>query len=485
MKAKHKKKAFAISKNHRLKKAVKLKDKKKAFTISKKRLKKRVKAKHKKKTPAAPKNSSRKKATIDEHTADAAPPASAEPQKKAKSANPAPAEAPPASANNHRKRTTWIVVIICVLCGLIYLIYWLAWGQFSEETDDSYVNGNMIMLTPQESGIVTSILTDNTQLVDVGQPLVELDPHDFEITFEQSKADLANAVRLVSQMFIKVDELEAKKQVHEAELLQAHLDYRHRKPLVGDGSISLEEFEHSETALNAAFASLVEVENELEGARAEVENTSVETHPKVEQAKALVRKAFLALYRTTVRSPVRGIVGMRRAQVGQWVEANDSLMAIVPIDEMWVDANFREVSLKHFRIGQSVKVTADMYGSDVQFHGQLVGLNPGTGSVFSVLPPQNATGNWIKIIQRIPVKISLDPEELKNHPLVLGLTMRVTVDTHERDGLQLPRVCLTKPVYSTDIYRDELDGVEEIIDQIIMDNAVFYDNSCNKSPDPS
>ncbi len=351
------------------------------------------------------------------------------------------------------------------------MIYWFGWGRFVESTNDAYVNGNMILITPQEEGIVTTILVDNTQLVEAGEPLVELDRHDYEILLDKAKADLADTVRQVVQMFIKVDELEAKRDVIKSDLLRASWDYHHRLALVTDGSVSKEDFEHSETSLYGAYAYLREVDKAIAFAKAEVENTTIATHPKTEQAKANLRKAFLGLYRCVVRAPVRGIVTQRKAQVGQWVKASDPLMAIVPVDQIWVDANYREVSLKNLRIGQPVELISDMYGRDVKFHGEIVGLNPGTGSVFSILPPQNASGNWIKIIQRIPVKISLNPHELKVHPLILGLSMTVRADIHHKSGLQLPSATLAKPIYQSDIYLKELNGSDEMIDQIIRGNT--------------
>jgi membrane fusion protein, multidrug efflux system len=368
------------------------------------------------------------------------------------------------------KMAYWIAGFVFILLGLAYVVYWIIWGQFHERTNDAYVNGNLIMVTPQEEGIITAILVDNTQLVVAGQPIVQLDPHDYEIALDRAKADLADSVRTVTQMFIKVKELEAKREVNESEFVRARLDYDHRKALVGDKSVSLEDFQHSETTLAGAYAALNEVQEELLGAIAEVENTTIPTHPKVEQAKAAVKKAFLALHRCQVLAPASGIISQRRAQVGQWVRAADPLLSLIPIDQMWVDANYREVELKNLRVGQPVKIISDMYGHDVEFHGKVVGLNAGTGSVFSVLPPQNATGNWIKIIQRVPVKISLKAEEVKEHPLVLGLSMTVSTDTHDRTGLRLPKSAPVQVLYQSDVYDDELAGVDEIIEEIIRDN---------------
>ncbi len=373
--------------------------------------------------------------------------------------------------NSRQKLIWWIATAVFVFCGAAWGAYWLIWGQYSESTNDAYVNGNMIMVTPQEEGIVTTILVDNTQLVEAGQVILEIDPHDYEIAYQKTEADLAATVRLVAQMFIKVEELQAKKMAAEAELLRARLDYDHRQALVSDQSVSLEDFEHSQTTLMAAEATVVEVEKELEGVLAEVENTTVADHPQVEQAKAALRRAFLALHRCKVRAPTKGIITQRKAQVGQWVRAFDPLMALVPIDQIWVDANFREVGLKNLRIGQPVELISDMYGSEVKFHGEVVGLNPGTGSVFSILPPQNATGNWIKIVQRVPVKIQMNSLELNLHPLVLGLSMTVYVDTHQRQGLRLPQTTSEIPLYFSDVYTDELVGVEGVIEAIIKKNS--------------
>lgn len=374
-----------------------------------------------------------------------------------------------------QKKAFLIATCFFLLCLILVLFYWVIWARFREETDDAYVNGNVIMITPQESGVVTAILADNTQIVEEGQPLIELDRHDYEILFDRAKANLGKSVRQVTQMFIKVQELEAKRDVNKSELLRASWDYNHRQALVSDGSVSKEEFQHSETAFFGAFFALREVDKELQGARAQINKTTVATHPLVEQAKARLKKAFLGLYRCTVRAPARGIITQRRAQVGQWAGANDSLMSLVPIDQIWVDANYREVSLKNLRIGQPVQLVSDMYGHKVKFHGNIVGLNPGTGSVFSILPPQNASGNWIKIIQRVPVKISLQPKELKKYPLILGLSMTVTADTHKRDGLRLPCAQPTAPIYSTDVYKEELKGSDEMIQKIISENTCIHE----------
>jgi membrane fusion protein, multidrug efflux system len=373
------------------------------------------------------------------------------------------------------KKWIFIATAIFVIAFTIFILAWLIWWRFEDQTDDAYVNGNMILITPQQKGIVTMILADNTQLVEEGQPILELDKTDYEIGLNRAKADLGNAVRSVVQMFVKVKELEAKRDSSRADFLRACLDYKHRRELVVDRSVSEEEFEHSQTTAFSAFSTYREVEQELESARARVGNTTIPRHPEVERAKANLQAAFLELHRCVVRSPVRGIIAQRKAQVGQWVQPSDSLMSVVPADQVWVDANYREVDLKHIRIGQPVHLKSDLYGKEKIFRGTVVGLNPGTGSVFSILPPQNASGNWIKIIQRIPVKISLDPEEVKNFPLMLGLSMSATIYTHDRSGPRLAQTLVRRPIYKTNIYAQELDGVDEMTRQIIADNIVLND----------
>ena len=283
---------------------------------------------------------------------------------------------PPA---NHHRRTFWAATGFFLFCALFLGLYWLAWGRFHKRTDDAYVNGNLIVLTPQEPGIVISILADNAELVEEGDPVLQLDPHDFTIAFEKAEAELGESVRLVSQMFFKVEELKAKKEVSELQVMKAQLDYNHRAALVEDAGVSREDYEHSEIALLSAIASLNETEQELAGSIARIANTTVATHPLVQQAKSVLRDAFLALHRCTVLAPARGIITQRKAQVGQWVMPNDPLMALVPLDQMWVDANFREVDLKNFRIGQPVSLFADMYGRRKKFHGKILGLKSRNG----------------------------------------------------------------------------------------------------------
>lgn len=370
-----------------------------------------------------------------------------------------------------RGRTLFIITILFLCIGLAWLIYYLWWGRFSTYTNDAYVAGNMVELTSQISASTISINTDNTHVVEQGQLLIELDPTDFLIAFDAAKAKLAQSLRTVVNLFEQVKELEAKAEIDQAQLIKATQDFQHRENLVDLGGVSLEDFEHSEAALKTAFNTLILTHHQLKAAISQIDNTTVTTHPLVEQAKNKLRDAWVKLQRCKIYAPVRGIVSQRKVQVGEWVDPNDPLLAIVPLDQIWVDANFKEVQLKHLRIGQPVKVTSDMYGRSVVFHGKLIGLTGGTGAVFSVLPPQNATGNWIKIVQRLTVRVQFDPEEIKKNPLMLGLSLEVRVNTHERDGMRLPQICPPQPIYETDIFRRQIQGAEEVIEEVILENV--------------
>ena len=272
-------------------------------------------------------------------------------------------------------------------------------------------------------------------------------------------------------LFQTAEENKADIEVRKAEFSRAVQDFDNRQGLVEFGGVSKEDFEHAEAALLSSYASLVLAEYKYLASLAQVENTTVDTHPLVQKAKEMVRETWVNLQRCDIEAPVHGIVGQRRAQVGEWVNKGDPLLAVIPFDQMWVDANFKEVQLTNIRLGQPVKMTSDIYGGDVVFHGTVIGINGGTGSVFSVLPPQNATGNWIKIVQRLAVRICLDPEEIKRHPLRLGLSMEVTVDIHDVEGNFVPEEKPCQAIYETDVFENQERGSEEIIQEIIRQNS--------------
>jgi membrane fusion protein (multidrug efflux system) len=360
-------------------------------------------------------------------------------------------------------RTRWLALAIAAFAalGIAYGVYWALALRYFQSTDDAYVSGNVVQITPQISGTVVAIGADDTQFVTAGQPLVQLDRADAKVALDQAEAQLAKTVREVRNLFATTAQLSATVSMRQSDLAKANEDQARRERLASSGAVSSEEQQHARDASNSAKAALLAAQQELAANRARVDRTTVENHPDVRNAAARVREAYLAYARTDLPAPVSGFVAKRAVQLGQRVGPGAPLMAIVPLDQVWVDANFKEPQLAAMRVGQPVALTADIYGSKVEYHGKVAGFGAGTGSAFALLPAQNATGNWIKIVQRLPVRIALDPHELAAHPLQIGLSMQVAVDTHERGGDRLPQLAQTAPAYATDVFRT----LEEVADQ--------------------
>lgn len=372
--------------------------------------------------------------------------------------------------NRKRNKAIFITLLIFALLGAAWASYWFFYARFYQYTDDAYVDGNNVVVTPQVPGIVVSFSVMDADYVPKGRILVELDRTDAKIALDKAIADLGSAVRNVMQMIEQAKQYEAMVATRKAEFIKAAQDYEHRKNLVDEGGVSLEDFEHAAAALQANFADFIAAEHQYIAALAQVENTTLETHPLVDGAKNRVRDTFVAYQRCTIKAPVSGLVAQRTVQVGERVDKGQSLMSIVPLDQMWVNANFKEVQLSKMRVGQPAAVYSDIYGGHVKFEGKIAGLGGGTGSAFSVLPPQNATGNWIKIVQRIPVRIILDQNQIKQFPLRLGLSMEVTVDIHDTEKPFVPCVRPEGPLYITDVFANQEEGAEELIIEVIAAN---------------
>ncbi len=365
---------------------------------------------------------------------------------------------------------TLIACAVFLMIGIAWLIYWLAWGRYFESTTDAYVNGNMISLNSQITGNVNGIYADDTQFVAQGQLLVTLDETDALVSLEMAKDNLASTVRNVVSLFAQTKEVEAQIVAKQADYLVAVEDYERRQNLIDEGGVSTEDLQTSEAKMISAEEELNVMEYRHEALLAEVQNTTVQDHPRVQQAKDDVNAAYLTLKRCKIKSPANGLIAQRSAQVGMRVKPETPLLAVIPLDQMWVDANYKEVQLKKMRIGQAVRLKSDMYGRDVIFEGKIIGIGGGTGSVFSILPPQNATGNWIKIVQRLPVRIGLNADQLKNHPLRLGLSMDVRVDLRNQTLPLIPKTIIEAIQYKTTIFDDQEDGVDELIEKILEKN---------------
>ncbi|WP_175952950.1 HlyD family efflux transporter periplasmic adaptor subunit [Burkholderia sp. BCC0405] len=371
--------------------------------------------------------------------------------------------------NGKRKRMMTLLVAVIVIAAIAYGLYYFLVARFHEGTDDAYVNGNVVQITPQVTGTVIAVKADDTQTVKAGDPLVVLDPADSQVALQQAEANLAQTVRQVRGLFVNDDQYRAQVALRQSDLSKAEDDLRRRQAVAQTGAVSQEEISHARDAVKAAQASLDAAQQQLASNRALTANTTIASHPNVLAAAAKVRDAYLANARNVLPAPVTGYVAKRSVQVGQRVSPGTPLMSVVPLNAVWVDANFKEVQLKHMRIGQPVELTADIYGSSAVYHGKVVGFSAGTGSAFSLLPAQNATGNWIKVVQRLPVRIELDPKDLDKHPLRIGLSMQVDVDIKDERGDQL--VNAPNTVYETNVFAKYGDEADAEIARIIAENT--------------
>ncbi|KWO59871.1 hemolysin D [Burkholderia ubonensis] len=374
-----------------------------------------------------------------------------------------------AQSNGKRKRMMTLLVAVIVIAAIAYGLYYFLVARFHESTDDAYVNGNVVQITPQVTGTVIAVKADDTQTVKAGDSLVLLDPADSQVALQQAEANLAQTVRQVRGLFVNDDQYRAQVALRQSDLSRAEDDLRRRLAVAQTGAVSQEEISHARDAVKGAQASLDTAQQQLASNRALTANTTIASHPNVLAAAAKVRDAYLANARNTLPAPVTGYVAKRSVQVGQRVSPGTPLMSVVPLNAVWVDANFKEVQLNHMRIGQPVELTADIYGSSVVYHGKVIGFSAGTGSAFSLLPAQNATGNWIKVVQRLPVRIELDPKDLEKHPLRIGLSMQVDVNIKDESGNQLGNVQNT--VYQTDVFAKYGDEANAEIARIVAENA--------------
>ena len=370
-------------------------------------------------------------------------------------------------------RVRWLTLIVggFLIISAAYGVYWDRDLRYSVYTDDAYVSGNVVQITPRIAGTVVAIGADNTQFVKAGQTLVRLDPEDAKVTLQESEAQLAKTVRQVRNLFATTSELQANVQVRRTDLAKAQSDYARRARLERSGAISQEELQHASDAVRAAQAALAAAQQQLAANRAWIDGTTIQSNPAVRDAAAAVHAAYLNYARTVLPAPVSGFVARRDVQLGERVNSGTPLMAVVPLDEVWVDANFKESQLDTMRVGQPVTLTSDLYGGGVVFHGRVIGFGAGTGSAFSLLPAQNATGNWIKIVQRVPVRVALDPRELAQHPLQIGLSMKAYVNVRDDAGQRLPQVASNDRDYSTDVFRSVAAEADRMVQQIIAANV--------------
>ncbi|WP_260513493.1 multidrug efflux MFS transporter periplasmic adaptor subunit EmrA [Serratia fonticola] len=382
-------------------------------------------------------------------------------------------QTPQQPAGKKRQRKFWLLLLtfIFVIIGVAYLVYWFLVLRHHQETDDAYVAGNQVQIMAQVSGSVNSVTFDNTDFVRKGDVLLTLDPTDAEQAFERAKTALANSVRQTHQLVINGKQYQANIALRKSELSKVENDLKRRIVLGNADAIGREELQHARDAVDNAKAALEVAVQQYNANQAMVLNTPLDKQPAVLQAAAQMRDAWMALQRTRIVSPITGFVSRRSVQVGAQISPGTPLMAIVAPDHVWVDANFKETQIANMRIGQEATVVSDLYGNDVVFKGKVVGIDMGTGSAFSLLPAQNATGNWIKVVQRLPVRIELDAQQVAEHPLRIGLSTLVKVDTTNLDGLVLSDTVRQKPLFETNALTLDLAPVNQMIADVIHANA--------------
>ena len=371
-----------------------------------------------------------------------------------------------------RKRNLLILLLVLLLIAAGTLAWYLLYGRYYESTDDAYVNGNLVALTPQITGTVTQVAVDDGDFVRQGQPLVLLDPNDTQIALQQAEADLASTVRQVRGLYSTADNYRAQVAAKRVALKTAESDFARRSKIFASGAISAEDLAHYRDAVTSAQSDLAAAEQALKTNQAMVDDTVIDSHPEIKTAVAALRQRYLDNARTTILAPVSGYVAKRAVQLGMRVTSGTTLLSIVPLNQVWVDANFKESQMQAMRLGQKVPLSADLYGDDVTYHGRIQSLGIGTGSAFSLLPAQNASGNWIKIVQRLPVRIALDPHDMQKHPLRIGLSMDVRVDIRDTDGHLLPQKTVDRPRFTTDVYATAMAGADPLVAKILHENSL-------------
>lgn len=378
--------------------------------------------------------------------------------------------AAPAPANGKRTRILILIAVIFIVLGVLWGAYWVLVLSKRERTDDAYVGGNRVVISAQISGTVIAVLADDTQLVKAGQVLVRLDPVDADTSLSRTSSALAQTVRQVRQERSTADQYDSVIETRKLELARTEADLSKREPLLAEHAIAPEEVRHARESVELARAALTQAVRQSTASHALIDGTQVEDNPAVLQAKAAYRDAWIAAQRNAVVAPVTGYVAERSVQLGQHIQAGQALMTVIPLNALWVDANFKEVQLRHLRIGQPAEVRSDLYGGSFIFHGRVQGMSAGTGAAFALLPAQNASGNWIKVVQRVPVRIQIDAADLVKSPLRVGLSATVTVDTTQRGGPVLATNANETAVGDTQVYSQDLDKANAEADAVVRRN---------------
>jgi len=379
-------------------------------------------------------------------------------------------ETPKRNGNGKRRVVLGVIGLVFVIAAIVWVLLYMFVFSLRETTDDAYVNGNQVSVSSQVSGTVIAVLADDTQLVEAGQVLVKLDPTDADLALARAQSTLAQAVRQVRQQTHVASQYDATVAARKEDVARAQADLDRRAPLLAERAVAPEDVAHAKQALADAKSALEGALRQADASHALVDGADIGGNPAVQEARAAYREAWVNQHRNAILAPASGYVAQRSVQVGSRVQPGQGLLTIVPLHDLWIDANFKEVQLAHIRIDQPVEVKTDLYGGDVVYHGRVEGLAAGTGGAFALLPPQNASGNWIKVVQRVPVRIKLDPKDLEKYPLRVGLSTDVNVDTHERNGQVLAKTPSSRAIAKTDVYSADLAAADAAADSIVQAN---------------
>lgn len=381
------------------------------------------------------------------------------------------------NANNteegNKKIILWAFTFFLIAVGIFFGAIWYFYWQYHQTTDDAYGNGNLINVNSPLEGMVVSFYADDTDFVEEGQLLVQLDPTYYQVAYDKALADLAYEALQVKQLYDSVLVNEANVAIRQVAASKARYDYDNRQKLVGSKAISNEDFIHAKDELTISENELKKAEFQLKVSLDAIGSFPIREHPLLKEKEESLKEAYYNLKHTSIYAPSTGYIAERSVNVGQSASRLKSLMSIIPTDYVWVDANFKETQLKYMRVGQPAKVWFDLYGSDVEFDGKVLGIASGSGSVFSLIPPQNATGNWIKIVQRLPVRISLNPEMVKKYPIRLGLSAYVDVDITDQNLPMLQKTIIKTPVSKTKVFDIDMKAIDLIIDEVLQKNGVL------------
>lgn len=370
-----------------------------------------------------------------------------------------------------RKTSFFILFIVLVVIAATWFFYYEVYAKYSEETNDAYVNGDLVVISPQISGTVSKVVVDQGDYVEKGQILISLDSNDTQIALQAAEAKLANSVREVRSLYATADNAKASLEATKVEYNQAISDYKRRQKLAKSGAISQEDLNHYKDLVETTKSQYLASQQALKMAVALVDNTVLKTHPAIKSAVANLRQVYLNNLRADIVAPISGYVAKRGVQLGSQVQPGTQMMVIVPLHQVWVDANFKESQMRDMRIGQAVILTSDLYGKEVEYKGEIESLGIGTGSAFSLLPAQNASGNWIKIVQRLPVKIRLQKDNLAQYPLRIGLSMLAKVDIEDSSGALLSESPQQEARFDTDVYQNTLQEVDHLVTKILHENV--------------